>query len=96
MKALIMSLVVLFTMNVQAMDFELDRMSDAQKTQLLSVLNTMEPEALEALLSEEAYDWYIQQFQRETEEATDLTAAVHGRIEFESNPYEDPKAPTFD
>ena len=94
MKTLLISLLVLFSLNSQAMTLNPGQMTPDQQAQLIDVLNQLDAEVIEGLLSEEALEWYINQFTRETEMG-DLSTGTHSRIEFVDNPFQDPKAPRF-
>ncbi len=98
MKAIIATLIVLFSLNTWAtMDVTPDQMTEEQKIQLIQVLNQMEPELLETLLTEEALDWYISQFTRgefeDDVEARDVHVGT-GQVEGIGG-YDDPNAPKF-
>ena len=99
MKTLIATLVLTFAMQAQASDIIPQTMTPVQKAQLLNVLNQLEPEALSAVLSEEALEWYIEQYNRgshhEVEMVLEEAQVEDSRIDFTENPYEDPRAPKF-
>ena len=64
MKALILTIFVLFTTNAFALDFTTDQLKPEQKILLIKALNQLEPEVLDAVLTDDALNWYIKQFQR--------------------------------
>lgn len=103
MKALILTLLaaLTFSLNAQANEITPDQMTPAQQQKLIQLLNQLEPEILDHILSEEALNWYIQQFNRmdaqETSEQGDLETfqSIHGRKDLGFNPFNDPNAPKF-
>lgn len=95
MKTLIATLFVFLSLNAQATDINLDEMSLENKQALLKVLNKMEPQVLETVLSEEALDWYVEQFQRPQFEDEDNAEITTGRVDSIGHGFNDPKAPKF-
>ena len=97
MKALIIALFLSLSFQAQALDVTPDQMTSEQQTQLIQVLNQIAPEMLDTILSEEALEWYIGQFNRsgEVEEQEDIFEAKHQRIEIANDAFNDPNAPTF-
>ncbi len=96
MKKLIATVLVFFSINVSAeWKVNPDQMTEQQKVQLLQVLNQLEPGMLETLLTEEALDWYIDQFSRgEGEvEARDIEVTT-GQVDGIGG-FDDPNAPKF-
>ncbi len=98
MKALILTMIVFFSMNAFAMvPVSPEQMTEKQKDQLIQLLNELEPAMIESLLTEEALDWYIGQFTRgemqdklEGSELPVSTGAVDG-----IGGFDDPNAPQF-
>ena len=96
MKALLVTILVLFSFQASALDTNFEQMTKEQQVQLIKVLNTLEPEVLSAVLSEEALDWYIEQFNRleatgvYPEDVDVATGSVEG-----IGGFDDPDAPQF-
>lgn len=98
MKTILIAIIVCLSFNAEARVKMVspDLLPDDQKTQLIQVLNQMTPEMLSSLLSEEAMQWYIEQFHRETGRGNELIEEIeHSRIPSLENPYQDPNAPTW-
>lgn len=97
MKTLLLTIALCLTMQANAFFAQSpDQLSKAEKNQLLEILNQMEPEMLERLLTEEALDWYIGQFSRGGEETEVQSIEVtHGRVDVTNGVYYDPNAPVF-
>lgn len=97
MKTLLLTIVLCFTMQANAFFAgSPDQLNETEKAQLLEVLNQMEPEVLERLLSEEALDWYLDQFTRGAEDTEMKSAEVtHGKVDVTDGVYYDPNAPVF-
>lgn len=98
MKALIAIILFSLSFQAQAMMVDPNDMTGEQKTQLIKVLNQLEPEMLDTLLSEEALDWYIGQFSRT--QASDLQdennfETYHGRADIGYDAFADQNAPKF-
>ena len=96
MKALIITFFLSLNFQARATDVTPDQMTTEQQTKLIQVLNQLEPEMLTTILSEEAFEWYIQQFSRGgAEEAEVLSEVKHQRIDFADDAFDDPNAPRF-
>ena len=64
MKFILFTISIIFSINSWATAPTLDQLDLDQKVQLIELLNQMDHQVLESLLSEEALSWYIDQFQR--------------------------------
>ncbi len=99
MKNIIIALITTFSLNAQAQITHPEQMPQEQKEQLIHVLNQMEPEMLSHILSEEALQWYIEQFSRDSrsyeEVQEDYAHFGHSRLPYDGNPYKDDNAPSF-
>ena len=94
MKTLLVTILFCFTANAQAMHISPYDMTADQKEKLIDVLNQMEPEMIEKILSEEAMEWYIDQFTRGGKDHEAFAAGItHGRVVV--GDYNDPNAPVF-
>ncbi len=96
MKALILTLTLILSFHANARSLSPADMPLAQQAQLIQVLNQMEPEMLDSILSEEALDWYIGQFTRGgfSEESFN-DEVLNTRIEMDGNQFSDANAPVF-
>lgn len=95
MKAVLVLVLMLLTMNVQARFTSPAQLSDLQQEQLIEVLNSLDPEILATIVTEETLDWYIEQFNRPAQNETKAQSlkAIHGRLELSN--FNHPNAPTF-
>ncbi|MCB0378510.1 MAG: hypothetical protein KDD33_08465 [Bdellovibrionales bacterium] len=59
MKALIVAITFLFAMNSYALEFDIENMSLAQEQQLFASLKQVDPKIVQTILSEDAYQWYL-------------------------------------
>jgi hypothetical protein len=97
MRTLIASIAVFFSCNAfSMMDVSPDQMTPAQQVQLIQLLNQLQPEMLETLLTDEALDWYIGKFTRgEAEMKEDTSLPVHtGQVDGIGG-FDDPNLPKF-
>lgn len=94
MKTTLLALAMIFTFNTQAVAVTPNDITPEQQAQLIQVLNQLEPEVLESLLTEEAMNWYIEQFNRAGENSGRGYNVTNGRLDIAGD-YNDPNAPTF-
>lgn len=95
MKALFLTLIMTFSMQAQALSLSPEQMTPQQQAQLIQVLNQLQPEMLNTLLSEEGMDWYIDQFTRQSNNP-DIEGSgqvSNGQIDWIGEGYDDPNAP---
>jgi len=100
MKSIFFTFLFFFSINSFATAPALDQLDLEQKVQLIRLLNQMDHEVLEELLSEEALDWYIDQFQREesTPESSEdqvLFEVIQSGFDNGIGHFKDPFAPKY-
>ena len=93
MKALIVTILV--SLSFQAQAISPNQMDPEQKAQLIHALNQLEPEVLDNLLTDEALEWYSQQFSRNAEVEDQDIPVFHGRADLGFDAFADKNAPTF-
>lgn len=100
MKSILFTITIIFSFNSWASTPALDQLDLDQKVQLLQLLNQMDHQVLENLLSDEALDWYIGQFQRtesvpQTNEEQVLYEVIQSGFDNGIGHFKDPFAPKY-
>ncbi len=100
MKFILFTITIIFSFNSWATTPALDQLDLEQKVQLLQLLNQMDDEVLENLLSEEALEWYIAQFQRteiapQTSDELVLYEVIQSGFDNGVGHFKDPFAPKY-
>jgi hypothetical protein len=101
MKALIITLITVLSINSWAQSSSLESLNSEQKIQLIQLLNELDGDALTALLTDEGLQWYISQIQRFDHvdpvgaEEQALFEVIHSGLDNGIDHFQDPYAPKW-